>query len=181
MQKAPTSRKGGQDGDGVNVLIFVLSCVSHVLFVQDHVPEFGFICVEDNGKCIGTDFFCYSSYIANVLVMLFLCEIQCVFVYPGVLCWHCQIAFKLQSICCHNNSSEVVTTCCRNSVQNWHKVLQYWQQINHNYTCYTCPECTSHSAMNYTCYTATDNTTTCFIYSHISVATHHPGTIDGKS
>ena len=52
MQKAPTSRKGGQDGDGVNVLIFVLSCVSHVLFVQDHVPEFGFICVEDNGNVL---------------------------------------------------------------------------------------------------------------------------------
>ena len=27
-------------------------CVSHVLFVQDHVPEFGFICVEDNGNVL---------------------------------------------------------------------------------------------------------------------------------
>jgi hypothetical protein len=72
--------------------------------------------------CIGTDFFYYNSYTANVLVMLFLCEIQWVFVYPGVLCWYCQIAFKLQSICCHNNSSEVVATCCQNSVQNGHKL-----------------------------------------------------------
>ena len=85
-------------------------------------PRFWFYLCGRQWQCIGTHFFYYNSYIVNVAVMLFLCEIQWVFVYPGVLCWHCQIAFKLQSICCHNNSSEVVTTCCQNSIQKWHKL-----------------------------------------------------------
>jgi hypothetical protein len=85
MQKAPKSRKGGQDGDGVAVVTMcflvleqlqaylypstAICCVSLVLFVQDHVPEFGFICVEDNG---------------NVLVL-----ISCVTAVTMPMYWYC--------------------------------------------------------------------------------------------